>query len=231
MDYPKRIMLAGPSGIGKTTLAKAIAEAYNLPYVYGSYRTFSPEEMKTMPHKEMLNQSPGDILKRDYQVLTQRAKSFKDMDAYVTDRSYLDQMAYFVQKLSSHIPSCEVDEFMKHATELLLKQGPDLVIYVPFTVNHFKNWTTEDDGQRIPSNWYQYHTTSSFNALIEYLGFMAYSNGKETLGELGYNIQGGTYRVHMLNIYDTLHIDRMREIDLGIQYLQGLYKQLRGLVE
>ena len=47
-----RIMLAGPSGIGKTTFANIIARDYELEFQSGSMRTLMPD-MKEVSHADM----------------------------------------------------------------------------------------------------------------------------------------------------------------------------------
>ena len=39
---PKRIMFVGPSGIGKTTLAKAVEEICGIPFISGSMSDLLP---------------------------------------------------------------------------------------------------------------------------------------------------------------------------------------------
>ena len=55
-DKPKRIMFAGASGTGKTTLANFISKVYGegqIPFFSGSVSDLLPET-KGMPHKDML---------------------------------------------------------------------------------------------------------------------------------------------------------------------------------
>lgn len=42
MEKHLRIQIAGPSGVGKTTLAKDISDIYGIPYVSGSYSDLIP---------------------------------------------------------------------------------------------------------------------------------------------------------------------------------------------
>lgn len=47
----KRIMFVGPSGIGKTTLAKFIETKYGIPFISGSMSDLMPD-IKEMHHAE-----------------------------------------------------------------------------------------------------------------------------------------------------------------------------------
>ena len=49
----KRIMFVGPSGIGKTTLAKFIETKYGIPFISGSMSDLMPDT-KEMHHAEFL---------------------------------------------------------------------------------------------------------------------------------------------------------------------------------
>ena len=51
----KRIMFVGPSGIGKTTLAKFIETKYGIPFISGSMSDLRPDT-KEMHHAEFLHQ-------------------------------------------------------------------------------------------------------------------------------------------------------------------------------
>ena len=107
----KRIMFVGPSGIGKTTLAKFIETKYGIPFISGSMSDLMPDT-KEIHHAEFLHQECGELINKDYQLLNLRNKLFKDKETFVTDRSYVDLAAYFIYKQSTNIPECEVDAFL-----------------------------------------------------------------------------------------------------------------------
>lgn len=141
-----RINLTGPSGMGKTTLAKWISEEYNIPFVSGSYSDLVPETAK-MPHKDMISQDAKLIQEQDTQVLNLRRKAFDSFETMISDRSYLDSAAYFINKLSHRIPQCETEQFIEICRELTCKQC-DKVIFIPAGVNHLKDWMMEDNQKR-----------------------------------------------------------------------------------
>lgn len=148
----KRIMLAGPSGIGKTTLAKWIAEKAGIEFVSGSVSDLLPET-ESVPHQEMLSKDSQTLYKEDYQILNLRNKLFKDRQDFVSDRSYLDSIAYFIYKQADKIPSCEVDHFISLAN-MLLTQQCDLLIVLELHPDDSHEWVTEDNNKRITSNYF-----------------------------------------------------------------------------
>lgn len=141
-----RINLTGPSGMGKTTLAKWISNEYQIPFISGSYSDLIPETAK-MPHQDMIAQDAKLIQEQDTQVLNLRRKAFDSFETMISDRSYLDSAAYFINKLSHRIPQCETEQFIEICRELTCKQC-DKVIFIPAGVNHLQNWTMEDNQKR-----------------------------------------------------------------------------------
>ena len=141
-----RINLTGPSGMGKTTLAKWISEEYNIPFVSGSYSDLIPETAK-MPHKDMIAQDARLIFEQDVKVLNLRRISFEKFDTLVSDRSYLDSAAYFINKLSHRLPQCETEQFIETCRELTCIQC-DKVIFIPADTYHLTHWEMEDNGKR-----------------------------------------------------------------------------------
>ena len=108
-----QIMFTGVSGVGKTTIAKEIAELLNIPFISGSYSDLVPET-KDMPHADMIQQDAKTVFMQDMQVLNIRNKAFRMENNFVTDRSYFDSAAYCINKLSHRIEECDLD----HANNL-----------------------------------------------------------------------------------------------------------------
>ena len=160
-----RINLTGCSGIGKTTLALAIAKQYGLKFVSGSYSDLVPVT-KNMPHSEMIQQDAKTIFEQDVQVLNARRKAFDMYEALVSDRSYIDSAAYMIQKLSHRLPTCEIEDFIEKCRVLTLSQCGK-VIYVPYTKEHFTKWNIEDNGKRVLNKFYQAEVSAIIDWLIE----------------------------------------------------------------
>lgn len=148
-----KINLTGVSGIGKTTIAKAISEKYNIPFLSGSYSDLVPKT-KDMPHRDMILQSAEEVQMQDTQVLNLRNKLFSSHDTYVSDRSYLDSAAYFINKLAHRIPECEVENFIEMCRALTGTQISHL-IYIPFTTPMITEWEMEDNKKRVLNRYYQ----------------------------------------------------------------------------
>lgn len=146
-------MFVGPSGIGKTTLAKFIETKYGIPFISGSMSDLMPDT-KEMQHAEFLHQECGELINKDYQLLNLRNKLFKDKETFVTDRSYVDLAAYFIYKQSTNIPECEVDAFLDICKDLTVQQC-DLLIYLPLSMYNMKEWPMEDNKKRIINRYYQ----------------------------------------------------------------------------
>ena len=117
----KRIMFVGPSGIGKTTLAQAVAKKYDIPFISGSMSDLLPAT-KGISHNELLSLGSEAMYKSDFQLLNLRNKLFKDKENFVTDRSYADLAAYFWYKQSRNIPECEMEHFFCQCQELTENQ-------------------------------------------------------------------------------------------------------------
>lgn len=164
-----RILLSGCSGIGKTTVAKAISELYDIPFISGSYSDLVPET-KDIPHSEMINQEARSIFENDVKLLNLRKKAFNEHEVMVSDRSYLDSAAYMINKLSHRIPECEVEDFIEKCRTLLVVQC-DALIYIPFHKNYLSKWQIEDNGKRVLSHFYQSEITVIMNwLLLDYWG-------------------------------------------------------------
>lgn len=160
----KRIMFVGPSGIGKTTLAKFIETKYGIPFISGSMSDLMPDT-KEMHHAEFLHQKCGELINKDYQLLNLRNKLFKDKETFVTDRSYVDLAAYFIYKQSTNIPECEVDAFLDICKDLTVQQC-DLLIYLPLSMYNMKEWAMEDNKKRILNRYYQVQMSDIMGNLL-----------------------------------------------------------------
>lgn len=126
---PIKIQLTGCSGVGKTTLAKYISQEYDIPFVSGSYSDLVPQT-KNEKHADMITKNPKLIYEQDHQVLNLRHKQLRNLYNFVTDRSYIDSIAYLINKLSIHIKSCDVEHFIT-TCETLLERECTHLIFIP----------------------------------------------------------------------------------------------------
>lgn len=208
-----RINLTGCSGIGKTTLAKAISGIYDVPFVSGSYSDLVPET-KNMPHRDMIQQDAKTIFEQDVQVLNMRNKLFSQNERLVSDRSYIDSAAYMINKLSHRLPNCDVEDFIEKCKVLTLTQCPK-VIYLPFTIQYFTEWNFEDNGKRVMNNFYQAEVTAIIDWLLDYYWdckVLTVINGNEVLTLEG-EVQGKTLYSQILVLREISHDTRLDIID------------------
>lgn len=160
----KRIMFVGPSGIGKTTLAQAVAKKYDIPFISGSMSDLLPDT-KGVSHNEILSLGSEAMYKSDFQLLNLRNKLFRDKENFVTDRSYADLAAYFWYKQSRNIPECEMEHFFCQCKTLMEDQC-DVAIFLPLNLDTYKHWSMEDNGKRILNRFFQVQISSLMGELL-----------------------------------------------------------------
>lgn len=166
----KRIMFAGPSGIGKTTLAKMVAEQFNIPFISGSYSDLV-EETKDLRHEKMIDQSSTTIQEQDYKLISLRHQAYKSSNEFVSDRSYFDSMAYWINKLSHKTSQCTTNDFLGLCETLLFKECTHLIV-MPYSMYVWRHWgKIEDNKKRITNGWYQFQITKVMDGLLEYLHY------------------------------------------------------------
>lgn len=160
----KRIMFVGPSGIGKTTLAQAVAKKYDIPFISGSMSDLLPAT-KGVSHNEILSLGSEAMYKSDFQLLNLRNKLFRDKENFVTDRSYADLAAYFWYKQSRNMPECEMEHFFCQCRELMENQC-DLAIFLPLNLSTYHEWPMEDNKKRIMNRFFQVQISSLMSELL-----------------------------------------------------------------
>ena len=224
MKKPNRIMFAGPSGIGKTTLAKFIEESFGdtdptWPFISGSVSDLLPNT-KNESHKDMLSHDKKELYVQDFQVLNLRKKLFANTDKFVTDRSFLDSAAYFVYKQSSAIPQCEIDHFLE-LCKMCLCQYCDKLIILNFTPYMLDNWVMEDNGKRILNKYFQEQISAIIKMILNNWGV----NFSETIRNISrgllkmpeYLICGG-YKTGILeSLYGSVDVILINEPGLEIR--------------
>lgn len=175
-----RIMMVGPSGVGKTTLAKFISEKYNLPFISGSYSDLIPET-REVSHKDMVKNA---TLTQENQLLSLRSKAFHFSNgSYVTDRSYIDDLAYLFVKLSNSIEYCDFDTFELHVRRLLIRDCTHLV-FIPFTKDMIHTWKIEDNNKRVLNPYFQYMVSKVMEGIIADIFGVEYKFLSDSYGQL-----------------------------------------------
>ena len=176
METNKRIVFAGPSGIGKTTLAKLLSEELKLDYISGSISDLLPDT-KNLTHQEMLSRDPKELQMEDYKIMNLRNKLFSKykLKCYISDRSFLDSAAYFIYKQASKLPTCELVSFLDLARDLTIK-NVDYLIVLDFPVSFILNWNIEDNNKRILNDFFQCSISKLIRLVLEYWGVTLISN-------------------------------------------------------
>lgn len=169
MKY-SRIMFAGPSGIGKTTMAKFVSNLLDGPeFISGSMSNLM-DNTKNVLHKDLISQDKKDLYQQDYQLVNLRNKLFHNKLEFVTDRSYLDSAAYFIYKQDTSIPQCEIEHFV-NLCKLLLNDHCDCLILLNIHPKWANEWTVEDNNKRICNVFFQAHISAIMRMVLDMMGY------------------------------------------------------------
>ena len=166
---PIKIQLTGCSGVGKTTLAKYIASEYDIPFISGSYSDLVPQT-KDEKHADMITKDPKLIYEQDHQVLNLRHKQLRNTFDFVTDRSYIDSIAYLINKLSIHLRGCDIEAFIT-TCEALLERECTHLIFVPFTTKFLDEWEIKDNKKRVLNSYYQFQISQLIFGILDIFNF------------------------------------------------------------
>lgn len=210
MDCNKRqirCMFAGPSGIGKTTLAKYIAEKLSIPFVSGSYSDLVPST-SLEKHSDMLKKGTSDIYTEDHRLFRARVKKWGSFThagmSFVTDRSYIDGVAYFIYKLSKDIPKCEIESLEHHSKMMFTRDCTHLII-MQCTETMVDNWRVEENEKRITNTYFQWMISNIMMAVSRRFGL----SQRNVFGHKYYTIAKGTIKVLVLTSRD---LDKNKEL-------------------
>lgn len=217
MDQPIRINMAGPSGIGKTTVAKALSEMYGITFISGSYSDLVPST-KDVPHSDMIQLDAKQIFEQDVQLLNARNKTWGRYQNVISDRSYVDSAAYLIQKLSHRLPQCDMDDFIEKCKILNLIQTSHLIFF-EFTRRYFSEWKMEDNGKRVLNKYYQEQISEIMKSVImhhfgppKYEGYIQGSEYSNLIYTLRGEYQDKEFVTSVLVLRELDHKARMRVI-------------------
>lgn len=169
-----RLQLCGPSGVGKTTLAKELSTG-DMPFISCSYSD-GVKRTRDMKQVDMLNIDSKTMMQDEYQNLSYRQKMFTPISSrngsYVSDRSYVDNFAYFTSKLAAKVSKCDVNSFFHATLQVLLKDTTHLVV-IPLTDRMAVSMggSVEDNGKRITSAWFQVMMSNIILGALNSLGY------------------------------------------------------------
>lgn len=169
MEKPLKIQLTGCSGVGKTTLSKWIAQELGIEFISGSYSDLVPQT-RNEKHSDMITKDPKVIYQQDNQVMNLRHKQLAFKDRFITDRSYVDSIAYLINKLSVHIRQCDIESFIGNCEALLPLECTHL-IFIPFSLKFLNNWDIEDNNKRILNGYYQFQISQLIYGILDMMGY------------------------------------------------------------
>lgn len=163
----KNICIIGPSGTGKTTIAKYIASRYRMEYITGSSRELSGR-FDINSHQDIIKLCANDPDKAIsfYKSILSHREDIMDNNPYhiVTDRGIIDLMVYFTMQLAPFMGIFEVEKFMQACTDIL---GTDLnkqiFIFTPYTFKH----AIKEEDRRIVNQEYQAIISHAFDVFIK----------------------------------------------------------------
>jgi GTPase SAR1 family protein len=158
-----RIVLVGPSGTGKTTLATELGKKHNIPFISASAKNlFNCYGFKD--HNDIVKCGINEPKKGfDFQMelMLTRLDLFKQHKNFISDRSPIDVWVYFLLQNSSQLNSSQCEQI-----EYLYKEGMQLIDKVIF-LPHTKEIETEQDNVRITNPFFQYTVSSVFERVLE----------------------------------------------------------------
>lgn len=170
------IYLYGPSGVGKTTIANKIADWFNLPVITNSYLEHTGKKNHHDALKAVSEQDKGDMVMGEYSFLNIRWKAFEKASIendhkFISDRSLMDNLAYFVVKGASRLPPCEIDVFKDaiNNASSRIHNSSGYLIYIPYGKTQIDNgWKFARNGKRIVSEYFQAMVSGVMTSMLDF---------------------------------------------------------------
>lgn len=167
LNHLMRVMLAGPSGIGKTTLARWLSEVSGVKFISGSMSNLLPET-KDITHHELLSENNKKLILQDYQLISVRHRVFGTSGSYITDRSYLDSAAYFIYKQSKFESNCTLSDFIYTCKQLICS---DCDVIILLSLDNPLDFMIEDNHKRITNSYFQVQISKLCEIALKVMGY------------------------------------------------------------
>lgn len=154
----RRIFICGPSGTGKTTLAKVLEEYYELgKFVSGSSKALW-DKYGIKCHRDIIERTVMDPkwgFDFQMELLDLRISLFEVNDDIniISDRSLVDNVIYFTLQNSPFEVTLNCEAYFKKAFSSFRKGDWLIVRYYPAQVTGFDNFI-ENDGMRLTNPFY-----------------------------------------------------------------------------
>lgn len=164
-----RILITGPSGMGKTTLAKWLAEEYKIPFTSVSMIRDICKCSDVRNHQDIIEvgkNNPTAHLMLQWELIVERYSKFceNQLKGFVTDRGHIDSLVYTSSQTYSSNPS-DFNKFINLAHKM--KELFEYVIFIPYT----PGWKVEDDGKRVANEKFQSDISDTFLYYYKLLGY------------------------------------------------------------
>lgn len=214
------VMFLGFSGSGKTTLANKLVDK-GFTFISGSMSDLLPLT-KEEKHSDMLSHDYQELALQDYQLLNLRNKAFKEADekgllSVVSDRSFLDNAAYFLYKQASVLPQCEIEQFISMCRQCLAKHCTHL-IFLPFTLETFQEWVIENNNKRILNQYFQWTISQIMFMALERFGYVKQNSFNDmpniSLFKPKQSLEYGAEVGIINNIYGNTKVLILKELEL-----------------
>ena len=164
-----KIMFSGPSGVGKTTLSNFVAEQYNIPFITTSTKPLW-DKYEITSHRELISRTIMDPqwgIDFQYEALFMRAKVIKENENFVTDRSPIDNIVYFLMQVTPFVSDSDTREYISSALATIAPYLEDDLLI--FDVEFNNRTVLEDDGKRIAGFMYQEQVQNVFRYTHEFI--------------------------------------------------------------